>query len=364
MWQLSLITDKLTVGKLKEMETLRFSVIVPVYNTLKYLRKCLDSIINQSFKGYELILVDDGSTDASGSVCDEYSGKFNNVFVLHKKNQGQIAARLDGVRQAKGEYIVFADSDDTLEKNALEILNSKIERYNPDGVIYQISRMTAHGLIKVKERNSFDDNLVSDKASLYRIILETPSYYSMCRKTFRKSMFRTTGFENLYDMRIGEDFFQTMDLISNASSVLFVSDCLYNYRNNPVSTIHKERAAGKYKTDFRSALFVMDLIKKKTWFSDEDMKEQLVMSLHGIMDRLEEISNLRAGYERKRELFEQIKNEPYYLENIQKLGTADLSGIRKKMYELFLNSEYKKLIAREKVINFPKRFKHFVSVIL
>lgn len=342
----------------------RFSVIVPVYNSQRFLKECLDSVVNQSFRNYEIILVDDGSTDTSGAICDGYEKKHDNISVIHKDNQGQIAARIDGVKEAIGEYIVFADSDDTIEPNALEVINSKIEQYHPDGVVYEISRISAHGLIKQRSGKNFEEYLIADRAALYGIILSDSSQCSMCRKAFKRKLFKTSGFEKLYDLRYGEDFYQTMDLFANASSVLFIPDDLYNYRKNPESIVHRELTAAKYKVDFTSALFVVDLMKKEPFFSDKDILEHSIGNVSGIAGKLEEISNLKASYERKVEIFEQIKNEPYFKDYILKLGTTGLAGRKKKMYELFLDSKYKKLIIKEQFFHFPKRIKSLISVIL
>ena len=92
--------------------SLRISVIVPVYNTEKYLRRCIDSILNQTYEALEVILVDDGSTDGSGAVCDEYAEKDARVRAIHQKNGGISAARNAGIDAASGQYIAFIDSDD------------------------------------------------------------------------------------------------------------------------------------------------------------------------------------------------------------------------------------------------------------
>lgn len=98
------------------------SVVVPVYKTEKYLRKCVDSLLHQTFKDYEIILVDDGSPDESGRICDEYANNNGCVRVIHKKNGGLSDARNSGIREAAGEYITFADSDDWVEPDLLEVL--------------------------------------------------------------------------------------------------------------------------------------------------------------------------------------------------------------------------------------------------
>ena len=92
------------------------SIIVPVFNAERYIRQCIESILNQSYLNYELILIDDGSTDSSGLICDEYLNR-ENVIVIHKKNAGHISARKDGVKYAKGKYIGFVDADDYVKRD-------------------------------------------------------------------------------------------------------------------------------------------------------------------------------------------------------------------------------------------------------
>ena len=99
----------------------KISVIVPVYNVEKYLRECLDSILVQTFTDFELILVNDGSQDSSGAICDEYAGKDKRITIIHQENQGQAAARNNAIAIAKGEWIHFVDSDDVIHPQMLEI---------------------------------------------------------------------------------------------------------------------------------------------------------------------------------------------------------------------------------------------------
>ena len=98
----------------------KFSIIVPVYNVESYLAKCLDSILCQSYKDYEIIAINDGSTDNSSKILKEYVDKYDNIIVINQENQGLSQARNNGVKEAKGEYIIFADSDDFIEKDLLK----------------------------------------------------------------------------------------------------------------------------------------------------------------------------------------------------------------------------------------------------
>ena len=111
-------------------ELIKVSVIVPVYNVENYLDKCLESIINQSFKDMEIILIDDGSLDDSGKICDTYSENNYNIYTLHQKNSGPGESRNTGLACATGDYILFLDSDDFICNNTLEILSKCAKENN------------------------------------------------------------------------------------------------------------------------------------------------------------------------------------------------------------------------------------------
>ena len=110
------------------------SVIVPIYNVENYLRKCIESILNQTYKSLQIILVDDGSSDQSGSICDEYALKDDRIEVIHKKNGGLVSARKAGLARAKGAYIGFVDGDDYLEPFFYQVLLEDIIKYDVDFV--------------------------------------------------------------------------------------------------------------------------------------------------------------------------------------------------------------------------------------
>ncbi len=112
------------------------SVIIPVYNVEEYLRECIDSVLNQTYQNFEIILVDDGSTDSSGTICDEYVDKDDRVSVVHQKNAGPSKTRNTGLENATGKYIYFLDSDDYIEKNTLELLINTAESNDADIVFF------------------------------------------------------------------------------------------------------------------------------------------------------------------------------------------------------------------------------------
>ena len=118
--------------------TPKLSIIVPIYNVEQYLRKCVDSLLQQDYDNYEIILVDDGSPDGCPKICDQYAAKHENVRVFHRENGGLSAARNSGIEVAKGKYIMFVDSDDYIEPNVLGGLSAQIERDDLDALRYRL----------------------------------------------------------------------------------------------------------------------------------------------------------------------------------------------------------------------------------
>lgn len=132
----------------------RFSIIVPVYNVERYLKKCVETILKQTYKNYEIILVNDGSTDQSGEICDEFSMNYQCINVIHKKNGGLSSARNVGLREANGEYIIFIDSDDYIESGTLEEFDTELRKsINADVLITRIKKIYDITKIKYMDKN-------------------------------------------------------------------------------------------------------------------------------------------------------------------------------------------------------------------
>ena len=121
---------------------MQISVVVPVYNEEKYLPDCLNSILNQTYSDLEVIIVDDGSTDQSGEICDQFQSRDNRVKVIHKSNGGLISAWRCGVDNSKNDYICFVDSDDLIQKNHIKDMVEVVKKYSVDLVLSQVKKIT------------------------------------------------------------------------------------------------------------------------------------------------------------------------------------------------------------------------------
>ncbi len=218
------------------------SIIVPIYKVENFIKQCVDSIIAQTNKDIEIILVDDGSPDNCPVICDEYAKKDSRIKVVHKENGGLIAARKSGLDVANGDYVCFVDGDDWLEPDMYEYVKNAIEKHSPDCVITQFFY-------------SYEDREEPSEYKLYqefytRNDLETDVYptmlfngrfyqfgvYPCCwTKVFRKELIE----KHIYDVddriRMGEDIAFTYPCLMECQSVAFVDKPLYHYRQNPNS---------------------------------------------------------------------------------------------------------------------------------
>ena len=176
-------------------DTVLISVIIPVYKVEKYIRRCIDSVLNQSYKNIEIILVDDGSPDNCGKICDEYKEIDKRVCVFHKENGGLSDARNYGVMHARGEYIVFIDSDDYVENDYIDYLFSLINKYGTKMSLCQHRTIFNNG--HIKEINLTGDSIMSCKDCLenmlYHNIIDTSAWAKMYHKSLLKDVFFPKG---------------------------------------------------------------------------------------------------------------------------------------------------------------------------
>ena len=145
------------------------SIIIPVYNSEKYIKRCLDSIVTQSYKNIEIIVIDDGSTDDSKNICENYSKIDSRIKVINKKNEGVSSARNDGIKNANGEYLMFVDADDWLEKDAIMILYSALNEFNVDIVRGNFYCNNDKGNFRIEKFNKYKNIKVKGNDKLLKV---------------------------------------------------------------------------------------------------------------------------------------------------------------------------------------------------
>lgn len=205
------------------------SVIVPVYNMERYLDKCVDSILNQTYKNIEIILVDDGSVDNSPQICDRYANDFDNVKVIHKENKGQSSARNVGLDVCQGEYIGFVDSDDWISPTMYEKMFSLIQN-NEMIVNIGMQEISDNGIVV---RSRIHDEKNDSKQKLLSDILLHKSGASVCTKLFPTKIVNKVRFN---EQRLNEDLLFMVDVVDKIDCISYSSDVGYFYLNRNGST--------------------------------------------------------------------------------------------------------------------------------
>lgn len=218
------------------MKTPLVSVIVPVYNVEKYLKKCLDSILKQTYSNIEVILVDDGSTDGSGRICDECVKKDKRFRVVHQKNGGVAVARNTGLSKAKGEYIAFIDSDDWVKKEYIERLMQEAQEKNAD--VVQCEQITVS---KENEYIIYDDaekynKVISGYEACEEMLYQNVVTSALWGKIIRSKLFDGLSFKSGI---IHEDLLMLYRIFKKAKEVSVIGDLLYYYFEREDSLIRK-----------------------------------------------------------------------------------------------------------------------------
>ena len=208
------------------------SVIIPVYNVEKYLERCLNSALNQTYKNLEIILIDDGSTDASGKLCDEYAKKDKRVKVIHKENGGQSSARNVGLDIAKGKYIGFLDSDDWITSDMYEYLYQLMKKEDVDISMCSFTRNPKKLQLKNDEEFicRYSGNKIAD--FFYRLNGE-PSFYSVWNRLYKREILRKTYF---LENKITEDVYFTYQVYERSESIAISNLKKYLYFKNQEGT--------------------------------------------------------------------------------------------------------------------------------
>ena len=228
--------------------TQKLSVIVPVYNCEKYLPACLDSILSQTYEPLEIILVDDGSTDRSGKICDDYAAKDTRIKVIHKPNGGQVSARREGLSACSCEYVAFVDADDAILPDMYTFLMSELGAHQVDIItsgfnIYRDEEMTAE---LTREHDHAKEGIYrgEDLQALLTSAFVSPDdgadylMQTLCTKIYRKDLLLKYIADIPSGLRAWEDLSYSLPPFSDAACVQITHQCFYKYRPNPTSTTH------------------------------------------------------------------------------------------------------------------------------
>lgn len=248
-----------------------FSIIIPVYQAEAYLNECIDSVLHQSFQDYEIWLIDDGCSDQSPSICDVYVQQDHRIHVLHKQNAGVSAARNDGIKQAKGEYILFLDSDDALMKEALMQLVQRIQENEQVDVI--TGMMDSEIVVKHTLRNN--QKMSIKDFWLCELNAQTMSN-AACLYIYRRAFLKANQLLFPIGFHHEDEYFTPMALLK-AESILPTDVCYYHYRVNEASITNNQK---NFDKNYKDLCFILKQLEQEyNQIKDEILKAKLLESL-------------------------------------------------------------------------------------
>lgn len=216
------------------------SIIVPVYNAEAYVHRCVDSLLAQTFDNFEVVLVDDGSPDSSGAICDEYARKDSRIRVFHKENGGVASARQLGIDKARGEYTIHADPDDWVEPTMLEELYNKAKTETADMVICDfLVEDNGNNSYRVQQPTSSSTDAVLDDLLFNRL------HGSLCNKLIRRNCYIKNSIIFAEGLNTSEDFLVCLKVLKNNPKVQYLNRAFYHY----VQNVNPNNITGRYSAE-------------------------------------------------------------------------------------------------------------------
>lgn len=235
------------------------SVVLPIYNVEKYLERCMNSVINQTYKNIEIIMVDDGSTDSSGKLCDEWKEKDDRIRVIHKSNEGLGLARNTGIENANGEFICFFDSDDYIDTDTIEILYETAKKYDSQIVTFGFRTVNSEGQVVSENIPNIEKTLFQGNEIIENFL---PELISFDPNTGISSGLWMSAWASMYSMKliadndwkfvserimISEDVYSLLILYKNVSKVSVVKRSFYYYCENDTSSLTRVFRPDRYE---------------------------------------------------------------------------------------------------------------------
>lgn len=306
------------------------SIIVPVFNAQNYIEKCIKSIICQTYIDWELLLVDDGSTDSSYEICKKYINKKINVF--HKNNGGVSSARNYGLKKSKGDYIVFIDADDYVDKNYLKNLYDNIR--DNDLVVSGYKEVYSNGKVNKRNFGKKDMTMEYIKNKFDELYLSN-FLNSPFNKLYKKSLINCTFNENQI---LGEDLLFNLQYIKNCKHIISINNTDYNYVINNTSATNKYNSKAIY-----NLLFIKkeleNMCKKMNYYENGSINEIFLKNICGCIQLLLESDN-KYNYKvnELKSIKYEIKNQNIYISKANNLSTLQkiIYYLFRKDYLLFL----------------------------
>lgn len=322
----------------------KYSVCIAAYNVEKYIDECIKSVLNQTFSNFELIIVDDGSNDNTGHILDEYNKKDSRIKVFHNDvNKGPLFSKVRAINASTGDYLMFMDSDDYYEKNAIERMNDIVYKYDPDLILFNYRKVYPNKKIIEKEKDNkiiqFDD---SNRNEFLLEVLRNSKFNSICLKCVKASLVKNNLHipdEDYINVRRADDHYISLEIYKNVHKIIITNEILYNYRMNDSGLTQSQKK--KYNFHYRCREKTVEIINNEKCLTKEEKEILHKHSVHKFINQLEEISNFNIDNNEKINIFNSIKETNYYRDYLVNILHYEKNSPK---LALFKNDKYHMLI--------------------
>lgn len=299
------------------------SIIIPVYNAEATILRCIESIENQTYEDYEVVIINDGSTDKSENICKELENKYNNIRLFNIKNSGVSVARNLGIKYAKGEFIQFVDADDEVDKNYTKLMIEKQKENDYDLVVCGYFEITRY---RTKERTYYDVVFNFGDKNFFELLKTNCLLNTPWNKLYKRKLILH---EFPSDMNMGEDLIFNILYMKNTKNIYFMSECLYNYfyiSDNSLTSLYSKR---KLMNVLDLDNFFIKLGMSRIYFPN------FISNCYGCFSSLTQINNISI-----RKIYDEIKE--YSDTIITHKRELDYKNLYNKKYYLFIKLLYGK----------------------
>ena len=322
-------------------ELIKLSVSMPIYNAGKYLDQSISSVMSQSYKEFELILVDDGSKDDSVAICKTWQAKYPDVIrVVTKENSGSLLTRKRCIEESRYDYLYIMDADDYLIRDdALKKIVDIIASENADLVFFDNCSDDKTVNFDFGQNTVFEGDY---KRAIYDIMLSSPKLYPLWNKVFRKNLVDfEKDYEDFENIIYGTDLFQTIPIISRAKKIVYLKECLYFYRyeGNSNSIVHKFKPES-YITAKKNQIRLEKYAHKYSWNVDDLEKKLSIARMKRISTAIYKVRLIKKSSKNERyEYLKSIGDDQYFVDHFSLKGVQlsrkiILIMVRMKMYSL------------------------------
>ena len=307
---------------------MKFYIAVPVYKAEAFLADCVNSVLTQTVQNFEIVLVDDGSPDGSGTLCDGFAAKDRRIHVIHQKNTGAYGARRTAIHflldhGSPEDRAVFLDADDSLKPNALETIQRCIEETGADLVFLGEDQVFEGQILRPFPVDMAYVGTVTDRRQLYKIVFQDGWYNPLWKKVPALSLLPREDRPEFYSIRFGEDLLQSIPLYRDCRKAVFLPDSLYNYTQNPNSATNG-LGYEKYKVTSLVLETCWNFLKGQNVWTEADFDEYMAWLRRLTRFQVWLVAKFSTTISNRRGLLRQIAEDGFYAGIIATAPKKDL----------------------------------------